>query len=127
MRLAFGPSNSNFYYDAWECGDDRLKLLSSAKDSLTKTPYRVLLLMKGTLFGSSSSTTTKHYYETRSRTKRRKAVLAASPSPLRILNGQSGILELIGQYAGYPTAKEKHTLRQLVDLLSAFIKDTPFR
>ena len=58
-------------------------------------------------------------YATRS--KRMKV----APSPLVLLKGKAGILEVIAHYvAGTP--QQRRTLRQLLDRLPAFIEDTPF-
>ena len=49
----------------------------------------------------------------------------ASSSSLVMLNGKSGILELIANYAGTPKAQELCTVRQLIHLQPAFIEDVP--
>ena len=47
-------------------------------------------------------------------------------SPLQIFNGKSGIMALIGDYTRFEQRANKiHMLRQLADLLSAFIEDEP--
>ena len=53
------------------------------------------------------------------------AASAQELSPLQIFNGKSGIMELIGDYAGVERRASKlRMLRQLADLLSAFLEDT---
>ena len=53
------------------------------------------------------------------------AASAQESSPLQIFNGKSGIMELIGDYAGVERRASKlRMLRQLADLLSAFLEDT---
>jgi len=53
------------------------------------------------------------------------AAAAQESSPLQIFNGKSGIMELIGDYAGVERRASKlRMLRQLADLLSAFLEDT---
>lgn len=97
----------------WYC-DNRPKLLSWAEDVVT-THSNVRLFLKGTCITSPSSS-----YETRN--KKRKT----SPSPLVTFNGKSGILELIADHVGNPKANDLRTVCQLIDLLPAFIEDTPF-
>lgn len=113
------------YCNQWTKGDERLKLLSAAQDALTRNE-RVQLFLKGTLLKCRPSSS-NHRYETRSSVKRRQLESSLS-SPLVIFNGQSDILELIGEYAENPmlTPKDVRTLHQFVDRLSAFIDDTPF-
>ena len=45
---------------------------------------------------------------------------------LVIFNGKSGILQLISEYVGNPTAQDLLTFRQLIHLLPVFIEDAPF-
>ena len=54
------------------------------------------------------------------------ASAAQESSPLQIFNGKSGIMELIGDYAGVieRRASKLRMLRQLADHLSAFLEDT---
>ena len=54
-----------------------------------------------------------------------KGTVTSSSSLLETFNGKSGILELIGEYVGNPKAKDVRTLRQLIELLSAFIEEWP--
>lgn len=80
------------------------------------------LFLKGTIL-SSSSIRRRHPsndYGTRSK------CVKVSPSPVALLKGTSGILEMIAAYVGTPKANDVRTVRQLIDLLSTFIDDTPF-
>ena len=116
MRRDFRPIS----YFAWK-DDKRLPILAWAQDNVTNYE-RIHLFLKGTIV--SSSTLRRHPkndYVTRS--KRMKV----SPSPLVMFKGKSGILELVAEYVGYPTAAhELRIFRQLIDLLPAFIEDVPF-
>lgn len=79
------------------------------------------LFLKGTILSSSSIRRhPNNDYGTRSKYAK------VSPSPVALLKGTSGILELIAAYAGTPKANDVRTVRQLIDLLSTFIDDTPF-
>jgi hypothetical protein len=46
-------------------------------------------------------------------------------SPLQSFNGKSGIMELIGDYAGVVRGSKLRMLRQFVDRFSAFFEDVP--
>ena len=78
------------------------------------------LFLKGTILSSRSIRRHNNYYGTRSK------YVKVSQSPVAFLRGTSGILELIAAYAGTPKANDVRTVRQLIDLLSTFIDDTPF-
>ena len=113
-------------------GDTRPKLLAWARIALRNHEH-VKLFLKGTLVSPSSSAssfryTTNKVYETRS-TKRRKQLevpSSSSTSPLLMFTGKSGILKLIGDFAGNPIPKDVRSLRQFVTILSEFIEDTPW-
>ena len=107
--------------DNWQ-GDKRLTVLAWAQTSVAAYA-NVHAFLRGTIVSASSSSVCRHPknpYATRSH-KRRKV----SSSPLVMFKGKSGILELIAHYiAG--TSQQLRTLRQLVNLLPAFIADVPF-
>ena len=100
----------------------RLPILAWAQ-TLVAAYANVHVFLTGTILSASSSSVCrppKNPYATRSH-KRRKV----STSPLVLFNGKSGILELIAHFvAGTP--QQRHTLRQLVDHLPAFIAGVPF-
>ena len=102
----------------WE-DDIRLPILAWVRDAVA-THDNVKVFLTGTIVSASSfHRHPKNPYATRS--KRTKV----APSPLVILNGKSGILELIAHYvAGTP--QQRRTLRQLLILLPVFIEDVPF-
>ena len=114
MRNHLGQaSHSN-----WE-DDKRLAILSWAQGAIT-IHDNFQLFLKGTIVSTS-------FYETGTTSKRMKLSPSSSlSSPLVIFNGKSGILELISEYVGIPSAKDLRTYRQVNDLLSAFIEDVPF-
>ena len=58
------------------------------------------------LFLSGALSCPKHAYRTR-----------RSSSPVRILSGKSGIMELIGDYVGFVCGREARIIRQLTELL----------
>ena len=103
--------------------DKRLPILAWAQ-TLVAAYANVHVFLTGTILSASSSVCRppKTPYATRSH-KRRKGV-SPSSSPLVIFNGKSGILELIAHYSA-GTPQELRTLRQLVNLLPAFIADVP--
>ena len=61
------------------------------------------------LFLSGALSAPKHAYSTR-----------RSASPVRILSGKSGILELIGDYVGFVRGREARIIRQLTEMLPKF-------
>ena len=99
--------------------DKRLPLLSWVQDAVAAHD-NVKVFLTGTIVPASSFRRhPENPYATRS--KRTKV----APSPLVLLKGKSGILEVIAHYvAGTP--QQRHTLRQLMDRLPAFIADEPF-
>ena len=101
--------------------DKRRTVLSWAQNSVAAYE-NVKLFLTGTIVSASSVRRhSNNPYATRSR-KRMKVV--SPSSPLVIFKGKSGILELIAHYiAGTP--QQLRTLRQLVNLLPAFIADVP--
>ena len=105
----------------WE-DDQRLTVLSWARDAVTTHATVKFLLITGTIVPTSLFRRhPNNPYATRSN-KRRKT---SSSSPLVMLKGKAGILELIAHYiAGTP--QQLRTLRQLVDRLPVFIADVPF-
>ena len=122
LRHELNPA-MNTFAEKW-CDDKRLTVLSWARDAVTIHEI-VMLLLKGTMLSPSSSQFRRHpnnHYATRS--KRMK--LSFTPSSLVVLNGKSGILELIAEYAGNPKPKELRIFQQLLVLLPAYIEDTPF-
>ena len=104
----------------WE-DDQRLTVLSWARDVITTHDTVKVLLITGTIVPTSLFRRhPNNPYATRSN-KRRKT----SSSPLVMLKGKAGILELIAHYvAGTP--QELRPLRQLLTQLPAFIADVPF-
>ena len=58
------------------------------------------------LFLSGARSTPRHAYRTR-----------RSSSPVRILSGKPGVLELIGDYVGFVRGREARIIRQLTELL----------
>ena len=106
---------------SWNWDEDkRLPILAWAQETVT-THANFQLLLTGTIVSASSVRRhPKNRYRTRS--KRTKV----SHSPLEQLNGKSGVLKVVAEYAGYPTPQELRTLRQLIRLLTAFIKEVPF-
>ena len=98
--------------------DRRLSLLSWAQNSVAAVP----VLLTGTIESAAASRRhPKNPYATRSH-KRQKI---SQSSSLVVLNGKSGILELIAHYvAGTP--QQVRTLRQLITLLPVFIANVPF-
>ena len=64
------------------------------------------------LFLSGALSTPQHAYRTR-----------RSSSPVRILSGKSGTLELIGDYVGFVRGREARIIRQLTELLPDVNKD----
>ena len=99
--------------------DKRLNILVSAR-MFVAAHDTFRLFLKGTILTSRSIRRHNNYYGTRSK------YVKVSQSPVAFLRGTSGILELIAAYAGTPKANDVRTVRQLIDLLSTFIDDTPF-
>ena len=99
--------------------DKRLTVLAWVRDTVAAHD-NVKVFLTGTIVPASSFRRhPENPYATRS--KRTKV----APSPLVLLKGKSGILEVIAHYvAGTP--QQRHTLRQLMDRLPAFIADEPF-
>ena len=92
--------------DSW-IHDRRLPVLAWAQDTVTNHEH-LKLFLKGTIGTPSSSTS------------------SSSSITLKNFNGNSGVLETIGEYAGNLTARELRFYRRLIELLSAYIDDTPF-
>ena len=91
--------------------DKRLSLLSWAQNSVAAVP----VLLTGTIVSATKP------YATRSHKRQKRSQASA----LVVLNGKSGILELIAHYvAGTP--HQVRTLRQLITLLPVFMADVPF-
>ena len=108
-------------YKSWD-NDKRLLILAWAQDTVTHHEQSTFFL-KGTILPSSTfHRHPKNQYPTRS--KRRK--VSPSSSPLVLFKGKSNILELVATYAGYHTPHELRTFRQLIRLLTAFMKEVPF-
>ena len=107
-------------YDNWQ-DDRRLTVLSWARGVITTHDTVKLLLLTGTIVPTSLYRRhPNNPYATRSNKRRKK-----SSSPLVMLKGKAGILELIAHFvAGTP--QQLRPLRQLNVLLPAFIEDTPF-
>ena len=106
--------------DHWK-HDKRLTVLAWARDAITTHDTVKLLLLTGTIVPTSLYRRhPNNPYATRSNKRRKK-----SSSPLVMLKGKAGILELIAHYvAGTP--QELRPLRQLLTQLPAFIADVPF-
>ena len=127
LRTRIHPSTPVNYH-----GDTRPKLLAWARIALRNHEH-VKLFLKGTLVPPSWSSSSLRQnidtiYETRS-TKRRKQLEVSSSSsisPLLMFTGKSGILKLIGDFAGNPIPKDVRSLRQFVTIVSDFIEDTPW-
>ena len=64
------------------------------------------------LFLSGALSRPKHAYHTR-----------RSSSPVRILSGESGVLELIGDYVGFVRGREARIIRQLTEMLPDMLPD----
>ena len=103
--------------------DKRLPILAWAQDAIAILD-NVQLFLTGTIL--SAPYFRRHPnnpYATRSNHKRMR--VSPTSSPLVMLKGKSGILELIAHFvAGTP--QQLRTLRQLIDRLPAFIADVPF-
>ena len=65
------------------------------------------------LFLSGAHSAPQHAYSTR-----------RSTSPLRILSGKSGVMELIGDYVGFVRGREARIIRQLTELLPNLLAST---
>ena len=94
--------------DSW-VHDKRLPVLAWAQDTVTNHEH-LKLFLKGTIGTPSSSTSSS----------------SSSSITLKNFNGNSGVLETIGEYAGNLTDRELRFYRRLIELLSAYIDDTPF-
>ena len=117
MRNNVHPPN---YY--WPL-DKRVTLLLWAQDAVT-THDNFQVFLSGTIIPVTSFRRhPKNEYATRS--KRTKVSPLSSSSPLEMLKGKSGILELISNYVGTPKPQELRIFRQLIRLLPTFIKDVP--
>ena len=91
--------------------DLRCSILVWAQQSVAAVP----VLLTGTLVSATKP------YATRSHKRQKRSQASA----LVVLNGKSGILELIAHYvAGTP--HQVRTLRQLITLLPVFMADVPF-
>ena len=99
--------------------DIRLPILAWVRDAVA-THDNVKVFLTGTIVSTSLFRRhPKNPYVTRSKKPK------VAPSPLVLLKGKSGILELIAHYvAGTP--QQRRTLRQLMDRLPVFIADVPF-
>lgn len=115
------------YSDVWP------KLLSWAHNNVT-THASMKLFHMGTLSISScyySRNQDQRVTRSSSNNDRKRRKLASSlsvsssssSSSLVIFNGKSGILKLIGDFAGTLKPKTVRTLRQFVDLVSALMKE----
>ena len=105
---------------AWD-EDRRLAILAWARDAVTTHDTVKVLLLTGTMVPTSVFRRhPNNPYATRSNKRRRK-----SSSPLVMLKGKSGILELIARYVS-GTKQQLRTLRRFNVLLPVFIEDTPF-
>ena len=112
------------HYLKWD-EDKRVTVLAWAQDTVTHHEQSTFFL-KGTILPSSTfHRHPKNNYPKRSR-KRMKVSPSSSSSPLVLFKGKSNILELVATYAGYHTPQELRTFRQLIRLLTAFIKEVPF-
>ena len=108
-------------FSTWRNEDRRLAILVWARDVVTTHDTVKLLLITGTIM--LTSLYRRHPNNpcaTRSNKRRKK-----SSSPLVMLKGKSGILELIAHYVS-GTKQQIRTLRQLIERLPAFIADVPF-
>ena len=82
--------------------DRRLTVLSWAQDAVTNHA-NVELFLKGTILPSASFRRhPKNEYVTRSKRMKLSSSSSSSSSPLVMLKGKSGILELISKYVGNP-------------------------
>lgn len=106
----------------WE-KDERLTVLARAHD-IVITHDNFKLFLTGTIISSASFRRhPKNEYATRSS---KSMKVSPSSSPLVVFKGTSGILEVIANYVGIPSAHDVRMFRQLVVLLTAFIEDEPF-
>jgi len=102
--------------------DKRVTLLLWAQDAVT-THDNFQVFLTGTIIPFTSFRRhPKNEYATRSK---RTKVSPSSSSPLVMLKGKSGILELISNYVGTPKPQELRIFRQLIRLLPTFIEDVP--
>ena len=97
----------------------RLTILAWVRDAVAAHD-NVKVFLTGTIATASSFRRhPNNEYATRSKKQK------VAPSPLVLLKGKSGILEVIAHYvAGTP--QQRRTLQQLRDRLPAFIAVTPF-
>ena len=119
QRMLFGdPSSEPSIVDP----NLRFTVLAWAQDAVETHDTIVKVLLTGTIVPTSLFRRhPNNPYATRSN-KRRKT---SSSSPLVMLKGKAGILELIAHYvAGTP--QQLRPLRQLLMQLPAFITDVPF-
>ena len=105
MMMRNELSQINDVIPNWE-KDERLTVLARAHD-VVNTHGNFKLFLKGTIISTRSTT-------------------ATTTSPLVMFKGTSGILEVIANYVGIPSAHDVRMFRQLVVLLTAFIEDEPF-
>jgi len=83
--------------------EERMALFEWAND-LHRPRTSSLLFLSGALCAP------KHAYSTR-----------RSTSPMRLLSGNSGVLELIGDYVGFVRGREARIIRQLTEMLPYLI------
>ena len=88
-----------------DCVQERKALLEWAND-LHRARTSFLLFLSGAL------SRPKHAYRTRQ-----------TVSPLQLLGGKSGILELIGGYIGFVRGREARIVRQLTEMLPSMIQE----
>jgi len=101
--------------------DRRLAILVWTRDVITTHATVTFLLLTGTIVPTSLYRRhPNNPYATRSNKRMKK-----SSSPLVMLKGKSGILELITHYVS-GTPQQLRTLRQLLTQLPALIADVPF-
>lgn len=101
--------------------DRRLAILVWTRDVITTNATVTFLLLTGTIVPTSLYRRhPNNPYATRSNKRMKK-----SSSPLVMLKGKSGILELITRYVS-GTPQQLRTLRQLLTQLPALISDVPF-
>ena len=107
--------------DEYWMDDKRRTVLTWAQNTVA-AHINVELFLTGTIMSASSFRRhPKNQYATRSNKR-----VNVSPSPLVIFKGKSGILELVAEYAGYPTAHELRICRELIDRLPVH-RDTIFQ
>lgn len=125
MTMRNGLRQINNFIPKWD-NDKRLTVLARAQDVVI-THDNFKLFLKGTIISSASFRRhPKNEYATRSKTIPSTTTKSTTSSPLLMFKGTSGILEVIANYVGIPSAHDVRMFRQLMVLLTAFIKDEPF-